>query len=392
MDKRLLTIGVIMFTEIIGFSLILPFMPYMAEEFGASPAIVGLIIGVFSLCQFISAPIIGKLSDHYGRKPLLIISQLSTLIGFLILAFANSLWMIILSRVIDGLFGSNMTLSKAYLTDLSTGKKRRKQMSYLSAIYGLGMFIGPAIGGFFATINYSIPSLIASGITLLSIILTIIFLKETITQNKKVKITIQDFFPMKEFIKGLRVKELKEVFINLALFSSGFTIITSSLALFVKHQLGMGPATVGLLLMTIGFFRIFFQMTIMPKLIDKKEIKTIINIGLIIALISFTLLFFVNNIILLFIMGILLSTSGGLVRPMISAQVSEASKDNERGKMMGVVDSIWSIAQMTGPLIGGLVIQNYKPGYIGLISALMVSLALIYQLMIKMKRSAECRI
>jgi MFS family permease len=113
LSKEQLTILIIMITEVLGFSLILPFLPFFALDFGASVFQVGLIAGSFSFFQFFSAPIMGRLSDHFGRKPLLILSQVSTFIGFITLGLANSLWMIALSRIIDGLFGSNFVIAEA---------------------------------------------------------------------------------------------------------------------------------------------------------------------------------------------------------------------------------------------------------------------------------------
>src|SRR3989338_11650564 len=125
-SKEYSIIFVIMITEVLGFSLILPFMPFFAERFGASPLTIGLILTSYSLFQFISAPIMGKLSDHYGRKPMLILSQISTCIGYIILGLANSVWMIFLSRIVDGILGSNFTIAQAYLSDISTKKNRTK--------------------------------------------------------------------------------------------------------------------------------------------------------------------------------------------------------------------------------------------------------------------------
>jgi len=126
MKKDYLIILIIQITETLGFSLILPFLPLYAKSLGASPLTIGLILTSFSICQFVSAPIMGRLSDHYGRKPLLVFSQLSTFISFIILAAADSLWLIFLSRIIDGILGSNFTIAQAYLSDVS-GEKERSQ-------------------------------------------------------------------------------------------------------------------------------------------------------------------------------------------------------------------------------------------------------------------------
>src|SRR4030042_1620573 len=126
LGKKHVTIMLIMITEVLGFSLVLPFLPLYAQELGASPLVVGLIFTSFSVFQFFSAPIMGRLSDRYGRRPMLMLSQFSTFIGFLVLGFADTLALIFLSRMIDGLFGSNFTIAQAYLRDISSQKDRRK--------------------------------------------------------------------------------------------------------------------------------------------------------------------------------------------------------------------------------------------------------------------------
>jgi len=376
-SRQNFTLGLILFTEVIGFTLILPFLPYYAEEFGANPFVVGMIFASFSVCQFFSAPIIGKLSDRYGRKPLLIISQLSTFAGFMILGFANSLFMIFLSRIIDGLFGSNMTLTQTYISDVSRGKKRTKSFSYFGAVGGLGLFVGPAIGGLLSVISYSLPSFIAAGITLISIILTITSLEETVTVKKQVVIKASDFFPAKEFVSGLRKKKLRSIFSQYFFFFMGFTVVISSLALFVKHQLGFGPEEVGIMLMLIGLLRVIYQSTAMPKLIDKFDERKLKAWGFVLIMTSMTLFYYIVDRITFYpIMG-LFGLGMGLTRPLIISEVSRTSKKVERGKVMGVLNSLGSIAQIIGPLVGGYMLTAFKPGLLGPVAALIVFLGFI---------------
>jgi DHA1 family tetracycline resistance protein-like MFS transporter len=385
--KEFLTISVIMLTEILGWSLILPFLPYYALEFGASPLVVGLLISTFSVFQFISAPIIGKLSDRYGRKPLLILSQFSTFLGFMILGFANSLFMIFLSRVVDGLLGSNMTLSNAYVTDITKGKERAKAFGYLGAIFGLGFFIGPAIGGFLALISYALPSFLAAGMSLITIFLIFFFLEETIEVEKKVKLKASDFFPMKDFVQGVKAKELRAIFLEFFIYLVGFTVVTSSLALYVDAQLGLGPEQVGLLLMIIGGVRIIFQMTLLPKLINRFDERPLIVIGMTLVTVSMFSLYFVQSISMMYVCVALFSIGAGITRPMVVSVISKKSGEKSRGKVMGVADSLGSIARIISPLIGGYMIESFYPGTLGLVASLFV----IFAVALEIVDIARCR-
>lgn len=185
LSKELLIILVIQITEVLGFSLILPFLPFYAQDLGASPLIIALVLSSFSLFQFISAPILGRLSDIYGRRPLLIASQISTFISFLILAKSTSLTMIFLSRAVDGLLGSNFTIAQAYISDISTKKNRSKAFGISGIAFGIGFLIGPAIGGFLSKFGFSVPAFIASGISFLTILATFFFLPETVTKKNE---------------------------------------------------------------------------------------------------------------------------------------------------------------------------------------------------------------
>ncbi len=198
-DKRLFIIFLIIFTETLGFSIVLPVLPFFALSLGLNEFQVGLVMSVFSFCQFFASPITGKLSDRFGRKPLLLFSQTSTLIGFLLLGLANSVWLLILARLVDGLLGSNMTVSQAYISDTTDPQDRTRIYGYSSAVFGAALIFGPLIGGTFSSINYSIPMFIAAGISLISIILVVLLLPESLRERKKhVKIKFEDIIPRLE--------------------------------------------------------------------------------------------------------------------------------------------------------------------------------------------------
>lgn len=389
--KEFSTIALIMLTEVLGWTIILPFLPYYALEFGASPLVVGLILSSFSVFQFISAPIIGKLSDKYGRKPLLMISQFSTFVGFIILGFANSLFMIFLSRVVDGLFGSNMTLSNAYVTDITKGKDRAKAFAYLGVVFSIGFFIGPAVGGFLAVIDYSIPSFLAAGMTLISIILTFLLLKETVKVEKEVELKLNDFFPMKSFIKGITNKQLRCIFIEFFLFITGFTIITSSLALYMDAQLGLGPEQVGIVFMAIAVVRLIFQPLVIPKLLNRFDERPLMVLGLSINATAMFGFYFVDSLAMLYIGSALFAIGGSLSRPMMVSIVSEKSGEGRRGEYMGVFDSLGSIAQIIGPIVGGYIITVMYPGTVGLIAGALVVAAIAVELSQMMNKRILCK-
>lgn len=196
-NKSLLTIFLIVFIDLLGFGIILPLLPFIAQKYLASSLTIGFLTATYSFFQFVFAPILGYLSDRFGRKKILIISQFGSMIGYFILAFANNLPLIFLSRVIDGVTGGNISIAQAYIADVTDKKNRAKGMGLVGAAFGLGFIFGPSIGGLLSKISYSVPAFLAGCFSLITILTTYFFLKETVdlkttTYSKKINLNWQN--------------------------------------------------------------------------------------------------------------------------------------------------------------------------------------------------------
>src|SRR5713226_1770672 len=168
-QSPLVPIFLIVCVDVLGLTLMLPLLPFYAEHLGASPTAVGLLVSTYAVCQLVAGPMLGRMSDRVGRRPLLLVSQIGTLIGFLILAFANSLWLVFLSRVIDGLTAGNLSLAQAYISDVTKPEERAKSFALIGIAFGLGFLVGPGISGFLSTFNPKYPIFAAAGLSLTSI-------------------------------------------------------------------------------------------------------------------------------------------------------------------------------------------------------------------------------
>lgn len=379
LKKEYLIILIIQITEVMGFSLILPFLPLFARDLGASPLTIGLILTSFSLFQFISAPIMGRLSDHYGRKPMLILSQISTMISFIILGFANSIWLIFLSRIVDGLFGSNFTIAQAYLSDISTKKERSKVFGISGIAFGFGFLIGPAIGGFLSQFGYSLPSFIAAGITFITILTTHFMLVETVKRKKDVKISIK-IFEFGHFKRYFSSNKVAPKLWALFSFLLSHQIWVSTQALYVAAQLGFGAQEVGFLLMYIGITSIVIRGLLLPKLIDWAGEKRLTRIGLGSIVIGMALVLLVRSWQMLLVTTTFFSFGSGAARPLLTGAISNSVSGKEQGAVLGVANSLGSIAQILGPLIGGVVINYFIPGILGLTSSIVMAVGLFLML------------
>lgn len=375
LSKELLIIFVIQITEVLGFSLVLPLLPFYAESFGATPFVVSLIPSLFSFFQFFSAPIMGRLSDQYGRRLFLIISQISTFISFIILGLSNSLFMIFLSRVVDGVLGSNFTIAQAYIADVTKKKDRSKAFGLSGMAFGIGFLIGPAIGGYLSKYGIAVPAFAAAGISFLSILATAIFLPETVKRDKnakKVKI-----INIKAITKYISNKKTAKPIFELFTFNSTHVIWTSNFALFSGIKYGFTAENVGYVLAYVGLINIFIRGGLLPKLIDNFKEYTLKIIGSFSIIFALLLLAITKSPSLLFVAFTFFAFGGGIIRPLMTGALSRSVSKKEQGAILGVSGSFGSTAQIIGPMVGGFLLTKFFPESLMIVSAMIMALGLI---------------
>jgi len=370
-DKRLYVIFLIIFTEVLGFSIVLPLLPFLGLSIGLTPIQIGLIISVFSFCQLFASPITGKLSDHFGRKPFLILSQVSTFLGFIFLGFATTAALLILARLIDGLFGSNMTVSQAYISDITAPKHRTRVYGYSSGVFGAGLIFGPAIGGLLSRINYSVPMFFAAAITLVSIVLVVLFLPETITKKtQKISLDFNGIVPVsdvKSFVKAPKVKNslLMFFFYNIAFF-----LFISNLGLFAEAQFHVNADQVSFYMAWIGFLRVILQTVLIAGLLRVLREDRLLVTGIISMVFSMLTLTFSAEYLFVFFPLIFLAYGSGVSRPVLTSKLTNSVTQRETATILGVNNSLNSLAQIITPILGGFIIQYLPSQTLPLLSAI----------------------
>ncbi|MFA6813990.1 MAG: MFS transporter [Candidatus Pacebacteria bacterium] len=366
--KDYLTLFLIKVTEVLGFSLILPFMPFYAKELGASPLQISLILATFSFFQFFMSPIMGRLSDVYGRKPLLIFSQVMTALSFLIFALANSVWMLVLSRLVDGLFGSNFVIAQAYLTDISSKKDRSVAMGMSGMAFGFGFLIGPALGGFLAQrFSYALPAYLATALSVLTILMTIFLLKETVKSQSSKKVRFKfslEMFELKGFAKYFKMEKLRDLFLILFFFLSTQVILTSNMAIYGDKKFAINAQEMGLVLTGIGLITIIMQGGLLKTLIKKFGEKKLLYFSYFSLFIAFFALSLIKQKELIYFPLMLAAVGWGLFRPIMMGNISRKASDKEQGAVLGVASSLGSISQMIGPVAGGFILSNFYYEYL----------------------------
>ncbi|MHA2127619.1 MAG: MFS transporter [Promethearchaeota archaeon] len=357
-DKRLLIIFLILFTEVLGFSSVLPLIPFLGISLGLDAFQVGLILSIFSICQLFASPITGKLSDRYGRKPLLIFSQTSTLIGFLLLGFATNVWILIAARIVDGLLGSNMTVSQAYISDVTKPKNRTKVFGYSSAVMGVGLIFGPVIGGLLSAINFSFPMLFAAGVSLISIILVLGLLPESLTEKEdKLELKLKNIFPFKETKQFSKAPKIRGILVIFFFYSLGFFLIISTYALFAEKQIHISVQEVSFNIAWIGLLRVIFQSVLIGPILKKASENTTLKLGIFALIFSMAFLSFTTNPWIVYIPLSFFAFGTGVTRPILTSKLTKAVKREETGSLLGVNNALGSLAQVIAPILGGVTLQ-----------------------------------
>ncbi|MHA2288261.1 MAG: MFS transporter [Promethearchaeota archaeon] len=369
-NKRLLIIFIIQFTEILGFSSVMPLIPLLGRDLGLTTFQVGLILAIFSLCQLFASPITGKLSDRFGRKPLLLFSQTSTLVGFLLLAFANNVWILVAARLVDGLLGSNMTVAQAYISDVTTPQQRTKSYSYSSAVFGGGLIFGPMFSGLLLIINFSAPFFFAAGVSLLSIILVVIFLPESITHKEdKINLKLGDIIPIKETKRFFKSAETRGILVAFFIYSFGFFLFISTFPIYTTEYLTYSEQQLTFYITWIGVLRVLFQSVLINPILKRVRENTTLKLGIFALAFAMALLIFITDYWIILIPISFLAFGTGVTRPILTSKLTKVVKREETGSLLGVNNSLNSIALIITPILGGLILDYLFPPILPFLSA-----------------------
>jgi len=378
-DKRLYVIFLIIFTEVLGFSIVLPLIPFMGLSLGLTPIQIGLIASVFSVCQLFASPITGKLSDRFGRKPLFILSQLSTLAGFLLLGFATTAILLIASRLIDGLLGSNMTVSQAYISDITEPQHRTRVYGYSSGVFGAGLIFGPVIGGVLSRINYSVPMFFAAGITLISIVLVVLFLSETITEKPdKLSLGFKDIVPINDAVRFVKSHQVRNSLFMFFIYNVGFHLFISNFSLLAETQFHVDADQVGFYMAWIGILRVVIQTFLIARLLRALGESRILRTGIVAMIISMVGLALSADYLFVFVPLIFLAYGTGVSRPILTSKLTNSVTKKETATVLGVNNSLTSLAQILTPIAGGFIIQYLPSQTLPILSALFFSSLLLF--------------
>jgi DHA1 family tetracycline resistance protein-like MFS transporter len=367
-SSPLLPIFLIVAVDVLGLTIMIPLLPFYAEKLGASPFQVGWLIGIYALCQLISGPLLGRLSDRTGRKPLLLVSQMGTCAGFLITAFAPNLWILFLARAIDGSTAGNLSLAQAYIADVTKLEERAKSFGIIGIAFGMGFLIGPAISGFLARYDYRFPIFAAAALSACSILSTYLLLPggpppsttspgSTGPGGKRLSLV-----EWGSYVVYFRQAALAPRLWQFLCFSFAFSMFVSGLPLFSErrftwHGRIFGPEQLGYLWAFAGFLGIFLQGPALGRLVKRFGEARLNRVGFAGYVGGYAVLAFSHSIPML-IAATVVTSLGTLVRPALTSLITQAAPPDEQGVILGLTQSLTSVAQIVAPPLGGFLIQQ----------------------------------
>jgi len=358
-QRQLLTIFLIVFIDLLGFGLILPLLPYIAEKYSASPVTIGLLTATYSLFQFLAGPILGRLSDRFGRRKILILSQLGSVAGYLLLGIAHSLPLLFLARLIDGVTGGNISIAQAVMADLTDKKTRAKGMGLLGAAFGLGFMLGPAMGGFLSRYGFATPAFFAAGVGLITTITTALFLQETVNLRVAKK-DPRTKFSWANLRTILTTRPISDLVIAFFLLSLAFSGMQGVYALFVQVKFGWGPTEVGYLFALVGIVAIIAQLKILPTLLSRYGQRTTLKISVPLLAAGFGIVSLAPNVTIMLLANTLIPLGNALANPTITAIATESIPPDEYGETLGILQSAGSLGRIFGPIIAGELFARFN--------------------------------
>jgi len=399
--KRILPILVIVLVDLIGLSIIVPLMPYFAARFGANAMLIGILQAVYPFMQFIGAPLLGRLSDRFGRKPILIISQIGTLAGFILLGFADSLWLLFLSRIIDGLSGANISTAQAAIADSTTEKTRTQGLGLTGAAFGVGFVLGPMIayvvlaasGG-----DYRAVALTAAFFSLTSILLTTFWFHETHHNDSPSITTLKSPFSFTAMFDALRRPAVGFLLLIMFFYQIAFGGYEQLFSLFTLTRLGMSVTDTAGLFALAGIFIIIVQGGLIGRWSKRKGDRWLVILG--VSTLAIGLIGTASTpripvpwydkakvidglagqtqiqvspqtinllpeetgkswfgIIWLLVASFPAALGGGVLHPAINSLITKSSDKNEVGGMLGISAGMYSAANAIAPLFYGFLFQ-----------------------------------
>lgn len=388
----LVLIFAFVFIDLLGYSLFLPLLPYYADTLGASPLLIGLLVASNALAQLVASPTIGRLSDRYGRRPLLIASIVGTLASFLLLGLVEplgavldgltggalglgtaALVMLFASRILDGLTGGNIALARAYITDVTDEESRARGLGMIGAAFGLGFIVGPAMGGLLSNwapatslfaqaglSRYAVPAFVAVVLAALNLVGVLLWLPESLTPERRARMRERrgrSILSIPELLEALKRPRFGPLLHITFVHSLAFGLFTANFALYTQNRLGLSDQSTSYILTYVGLLVVLVQGLAIGRLTKRFEEARLVLGAALLMVPSLLAWAVVGNVPLLLIVLAPLALGGGVLNTVISSLITKSVEGDEVGGALGLSSSLESLTRVLAPALGGVLIQ-----------------------------------
>jgi DHA1 family tetracycline resistance protein-like MFS transporter len=377
-------ISATMFLNFAGLTIIIPVIPYIVERYTDHVALyIGLITSIASLCQFLAAPALGYVSDIVGRRPVLLLSLLGGVAGYVVFGIGGALWVLFLGRIIDGLTSGDTTAMYAYVADVYDSRERARQYGILGAVAAFGFMTGPVVGGLAAQISLTAPLFVAAGLSFLNVCWGYFALPESLKRaDRAASFNIRHLNPFTQFKSALATPALRVLFASMFVFFVGIILEQSNISVFLKDVLQWGPLNIGILLTLVGLADMLTEGYLIRKLLPLIGEVPLAGASTIVTALGMLMIVGVAvtaSAPLLFGAAIVFSIGDGLFEPAITGLIANATPPHMHGRIQGASQGTQSIARFVAPLMAG-VLYEWTPSapYVAAAALMMLSLAILF--------------
>jgi MFS transporter, DHA1 family, tetracycline resistance protein len=345
----LLVLFFTVFLDLLGFGMVIPILPLYAENMHASNIETGILLAIYSVMQLFFSPILGRLSDRAGRRPVLLISIFGSCVSQLGYALAPSFWYLVLARGFAGVCGANVTAAQAYIADCTDDKSRAAGMGMLGAAFGLGFVFGPAVGGALSTHTATTPFFVAAGLAAANFVLALFILREPRSAAERTQARTLTWEGLARTVTTPRLLILMLLFFTVTF---GFANLEATFSLYLKRRFSYERREIWLMFAYIGVLMVLVQGGLVRRFVPRFGERRLIVAGTLLMTAGFVMLWFAHDVVMLFGAVTVTAIGNGLNTPSLSSLISRAASGHEQGGVLGVSQSCGALARVAGPLIG----------------------------------------
>jgi DHA1 family tetracycline resistance protein-like MFS transporter len=357
---RLAIIWLTIFIDLVGFGIVMPVLPYYSQQFDVHGIGYGALVGGFSLMQFLSTALLGRLSDRIGRRPILLTTMVLNAAGYLLFAFAPSYWVLLIARLVSGFAGGNISAAQAYVADITTAADRSKGMGVIGMAFGLGFIIGPGIGALLAPFGHEGMGLFAVGLSLVNLVSAYFILPESLRAEHRVA---RDWWPFGHMAEALAHPELRPLMLVWLIAPFAFAGYTVALPLWAAATLGWQErgGELNRFFIVVGVVAAVVQGGLFRLLTKRFNDRRLLITGMVGMAISIGIVPFLASTRALYGWTVLLAFSNSIMSPAAAGLVSTFAGANEQGTVLGVAQSLSALGRFSGPAVIGIAYDSTTP-------------------------------